>query len=211
MENNQDQPDPKQYFVEPEFTEALNKAGSLVTHRAKSILYSSVYLHEESISATSGDVIMQVWHGCTTPVDVIVPVSFIRKLQGKTINSLGSTPDSLTAWFDDGSWLKTKVHHDEDFPNLPAFLGLKADFQPTPPHLWEALEKRKRKREDRLRFEGVSFSIEALQSIRPFAEEMAFDVTHAMTYFRGHHVRGAIAQRPLEGDAFLRKLSDTTV
>jgi hypothetical protein len=209
--------------VNTDFSLMLQKVGALVNERKKHILYSSVLLMGESILASNGDIILQGWHSCAGPENLIVPKLWIKalhKAKEKTFYSLGRSQESLTAWFPDDSWIKTLLHHDPEFPQLGEFLNMKAEFMPTPRGLWEAIERLAPFSDDnRVYFRaeglstdkhnsngainiceglpvGISFSISSLMLLRDLAEEVAFNVTTNMAYFRGHHVRGAIAQEP---------------
>jgi hypothetical protein len=217
--------DQQQYPVSIEFQQALEYAGSVVNERNKIILYSSVLMMENSVLASNGDVIVEAWHGCNTPNRLIVPklfVSAIKRTRGKAVYSLGCSPDTLTAYYPDGSWFKTRLHHDDEFPNLQGFLNLPVPLEPTPLGFWNAVDRLAPFSKDGLIYlrkegmctdsyqtdgaintcdglpDGISFPISALRLIQPFAEKIAFNVTKTMTYFQGQTVRGVIAQRELK-------------
>lgn len=214
--------DPKQQAVEMHFQQALEKVGSILNARSKLILYSSAVLLDGSVIGTSGDVILEAWHGCPSPNGLIVPKLFIKtlhRIKGKSVYCLGWSTDTLTAWFPDGSWLRTRLHHDPEFPNLQQFLSLPGNFAPAPLGLWAAIDRLAPFSNDGriyFRSEGLctdryetdgainlcdglptqlSFEIAALQSAAPFAEKLAFNITDKMTYFQGQNVRGALSQR----------------
>ena len=214
--------DDKQYPVELKFQQALEQVGEIVDEYSKLILYSSVVLLNGSVVGTSGEVIMESWHGCPTPVGLIVPKVFIlaiRRAKGKAVYFIGNSDSTFTAHFPDGSWIKTQLHHDPELPDLQGFLSLPCSPVPVPLGLWAAVERLKPLSLDgRIYFreEGIctneyqtngainlcdglphniSFLIESLQSISKFAEKLAFNVTAKMTYFQGNNIRGAIAQQ----------------
>jgi hypothetical protein len=217
-------PDPRQFDVSFEFQQALENAGRIVNERNHILLYSSVMLLQGSIAATNGDVIIEAWHGQITPEKLIVPKIFItalRRTKGKTLYSLGCTPDSLTAHYQDSSWFKTRLHHDAEFPNLQGFLDLPVNMEPVPLGFWSAVDRLAPfSNDDRIYLrkegmctdkyqtdgaintckglpDGISFSISTLRLIQPFAEKIAFNVTRNMTYFQGRNIRGVIAQRAI--------------
>jgi len=214
--------DPKQYLVELQFQQALEQVGEIVDEKSKPVLYSSVVLLNGSVIGTDGEVILEAWHGCRTPLGLIVPkvfISVMHRTRGKVIYSLGNGDSSLTAYYPDDSWIKTRLHVDPELPNLQAFLNLPANLIPVPFGLWSAVERLAPfSNDNRIYFReegictdryqtdgainlcdglphGLSFLIKSFQSIAPFAEQLAFNVTDKMTYFRGSNVRGAITQR----------------
>jgi hypothetical protein len=216
--------DPQQYPVSISFQQALEYAGSVVNERNKAILYSSVLMLSDSVLASNGDVIIEAWHGCGTPNRLIVPKMFVtalKRTRGKAVYSLGCSPDTLTAYYPDGSWFKTRLQHDSEFPNLQGFLELPVTLEPTPLGFWNAVDRLAPFSSDGLIYlrkegmctdryqtngaintcdglpDGISFPISALRLIQPFAEKIAFNVTKTMTYFQGPTVRGVIAQREI--------------
>lgn len=213
-------PDLNTIDVPAEFQYALEKVSGVANEKAKQVAFASIYMAEGSVLATNGDVIVEAWHGCSTPIGLIVPkvwVSALRKVKGKSFYRLAASGDSLTAYYGDGSWIKTRLHLDLDFPRLQRFLDLPCNPIPTPLGFWAAIERLSPFATDgRIYFrpEGlctdqyqrdgainlcdglptnISFNIAALNLIAPFAEKLAFNVTNKMTYFFGKGVRGAIA------------------
>jgi hypothetical protein len=214
--------DKKQTEVEVYFQQALEKVGAISDERSKLILYSSVIMLAGSVIATNGEVIMECWHGCTTPHGLIVPklfISFLHRTRGKTLYSIGWSLDSLTAYFPGDAWLKTRLPVDPDLPNLQDFLNLPCTPIPAPFGLWAAVDRLAPfSTDDRIYFRdegictdryktdgainlceglptGLSFPISALQLVAPVAEKLAFNVTEKLSYFFGNKVRGALAQR----------------
>lgn len=217
-------PDTNPVQVSIEFQNALERVGSVVNERNRTILYSSVQMLNGSVLATNGDVIMEAWHGCATPSDLIIPKLFIKalhKARGKAVYSIANSADSFTAYYPDGSWIKTRLHHDESFPKLQGFLSIPVQLQPTPLGFWAAVDRLAPfSNDDRIYLrkegmctdqyqtdgainvceglpDGISFAISTLRLIQPFAEKIAFNVTNTMTYFQGPMVRGVIAQRAI--------------
>jgi hypothetical protein len=215
-------PDQRQADVEVYFQQALERVGEISNERSKLIIYSSVVMLSGSVIATNGEVIMECWHGCTTPKDLIVPklfISALKRTRGKTLYSLGWSLDTLTAYYPDGSWLKTRLPIDPDIPKLQEFLGIPSTPTPAPLGLWAAVDRLAPFSQDgRIYFReegvctdqyktdgainlceglptGLSFPIAALQLIAQFTDTLAFNVTEKMTFFFGPNIRGAIAQR----------------
>jgi len=209
----------KTHEVSPEFEVALKKAGSIVSDKAKTILESSVQLREGSVIASNGEVILEAWHGCLGPVGPILPALFInalRKNRSKAIYQLGYLIDTLTAYYEDGSWIGTALQRDPAFPDLRSFLSLPSNPIPIPLGFFEAIERLKPFSNDgRLYFTneglctdtyktdgainlcaglpvGISFDIDAMRMINGLADKIDFAVTNRLVYFFGHNLRGAI-------------------
>lgn len=212
-------PNVQTHNVTLEFEQALKQVGAIVSDRAKTILQSSVQLLDGSIVGSNGDVILEAWHGCPGPIGPILPKLFInaiKKQRGKSLYSLGTAIDSLTAHYDDGSWIKTAVQADPAFPDLRSFLSLNSNPGPMPLGFFEAIERLEAFSQDRriyLTAEGIctdnyrtdgainlcadlpigiSFTIESLQLLNGIAEKIDFNVSSRMAYFFGRNVRGCI-------------------
>ena len=203
-----------------EFEQALKQVGAIVSDKAKTILQSSVQLKDGSIVGSNGEIILEAWHGCPGPIGPILPKLFIsamKRRKGKSLYSIGNAPDSLTAYYDDGSWLKTALQSDPAFPDLRSFLGLNSNPIPTPLGFFEAITRLEPFSQDRRLYftnegictdnyktdgainlceglpVGISFDIDALQQLNGLAEKIDFNVANRMVYFFGRNCRGAIS------------------
>lgn len=217
-------PDDRSIDTTPEFEQALQLAGSIVSERAKTILNSCVQLRDQSIISSNGEIILEAWHGTKGPSGLLVPKMFIaavKKLRSKTIYRLAGADKSLTVYFADGSWFKSALPVDPAFPDLQRFLNQPCNPEPVPLGFFDAVNRLAPfSRDGRLYFTseglctdnykmdgainfcsalptGISFAISALQAIEPFAEKLAFSVDTRTTYFFGRITRGAISQRTL--------------
>jgi hypothetical protein len=202
-----------------EFELSLRRVGEVVSERAKTVLQSSVQLRGGSIVGSNGDVILEAWHGLQLPDGPIVPklfISAINKQRGKSLYSLGIDGDSLTAYFPDGSWIKTALQRDLNFPDLPAYLTLPSNPIPLPLGFFEAIERLAPfSRNGRLYFTdegictdnytkdgainlceglpiGISFTIESLQLLAGLIDKIDFNVSKRLVYFFGPNVRGCV-------------------
>jgi hypothetical protein len=212
-------PNAQTHPVTVEFEQALKQVGSIVSDKAKTILQSSVQLLDGSIVGSNGEVIFEAWHGCPGPQGPILPKLFItaiKKRKGKSLYFLGVATNSLTAYYDDGSWIKTAIQSDPAFPDLRSFLSLNSNPGPTPLGFFEAIERLEPFSQDRRLYftsegictdnyktdgainlcddlpVGISFNIESIQLLNGIAEKIDFNVSDRMAYFFGRNIRGAI-------------------
>ena len=210
---------PKTHTVTAEFESALKIVSSIVSDKAKTVLQSSVQLLNGSIVGSNGDVILEAWHGCATPIGAILPkmfVSALRKNKGKSLYHLGSVTGEIAAYYDDDSWIKTRLQADGAFPDLQTFLSLPSNPILMPLGFFEAVERLAPfSKNGKLYFSdngictdtyttdgainlcdglpiGISFSIESLRLLENIAETIDFNVSNRMAYFFGKNVRGCV-------------------
>lgn len=205
--------------VNMDFQLALKRVGEIVSDKAKMILRSSVQLRARSIVGSNGDVILEAWHGLELPDGPIIPKLFIaavKKHRRQSIQSLALDVDSLTAYFGDGSWLKSALQRDSSFPDLIGYLSLPSNPIPLPLGFFEAIERLAPfSRNGRLYFTnegictdnytkdgainlceglpiGISFTIESLQLLTGLIDKIDFNVSKRLVYFFGPNIRGCV-------------------
>jgi hypothetical protein len=114
-----------------EFKTALAVCGSLVKDGASTLLQSCIQLDTGSAISTNGSVILQYWHGNDFPSGLLIPIQFAAALKRikKPLHSFGFSKETLTVWFDDRSWLRTRLFQNK----IPSMISkLVDDIKSTP-------------------------------------------------------------------------------
>lgn len=218
-------PDESHWPVQEDFMIAFYKASSISNERAKTIVQSSIQLKGETILASNGEIILEVWHGLDPGFPAIIPKLFItaiKRVKAKLLYSLCRGPETLTAWFTDGSWLRTVLHPEGAFPDLGPWLDIDGDDSPAynvPGGFFEAVSRLAPFSRDRQLYftpqglmtdthdglgasdsfaglpVGIAFNIDSMENLRGLATQFKFNVSGKLTLFYGENLRGAIGQK----------------
>lgn len=127
--------------ITPAVVNALRIVGTIPQENAQQIMLASALLRSGSAVATDGKIIMEAWHGIDLP-PVTVPKAFITVLAKieKPAIYFGFSPNSVTFYFDDGSWIRTQVYS-EKWPDVDRILNTQCNAWPIPAGLVEGLAK----------------------------------------------------------------------
>lgn len=108
-------PDARIGTLDDRFMEALEKVAGLVVTKADAVLLCSIQLNNGSVIATDQTVVMEAWHGLTFPDGLLIPKIAYTKLRKikKPIVGFGFSSLSVTFYFDDGTWLLTRLFQDK--------------------------------------------------------------------------------------------------
>ena len=134
-------PDPPQYDINDSLKEALIAVGVLANENAQDIVGASIYLSNGSVIATDKRAIFEYWHGLVLPYGVSIPVHIVDCLAKtkKQLARLGCSNNSVTFYFNDGSWIKTQLYA-EPWPDTGRILNQKSSLVPIPADFFKGLE-----------------------------------------------------------------------
>lgn len=92
----------------------LASVSRIATARAERVILSAVDLRRDSAVATSGDVILEGWHGCNLPGRWLLPIEFIETLRRVkfAVTHCGWSDTTFTLWFGPHAWIRTNVYSD---------------------------------------------------------------------------------------------------
>jgi hypothetical protein len=129
--------------------EAFKAACTVADEIADRVMYASVLLDPNTVTATNGKVLLQYWHGITgLPPATVIPALFAKQIVGSKykITGIGGNYDtnagfmrSLTIWFENGAWLKTQCYEDR-WQAFEQLLNVATNPQPVPVGLFEGIE-----------------------------------------------------------------------
>lgn len=216
-------PDAAQAPCDERLKSAMQAVGTLATEGAQKLVNASVQLRDGVCLASDGNVILEAWHGISMPPLILAPKTLVTALGkwNKTLTSFGvnSTHDTITFWFDDGSWLKSQCYNSSsELPDLYKFIQVESVKSfPVPKGLFAVAKRLQPFSEDgKIYFTedgarvtsptqltnayelikgvpvGLSVGIKSLLSIEPYCKTIAFNALPNIALFFSDAVRGAI-------------------
>jgi hypothetical protein len=114
-------PDKKIAEINNKIKEAFDICSNAVDPKETRIFAQGAKLQSNTVLATNGKMAFEYWHGISLPVNVVIPkraMLAITKTK-KNLTALGCSDSSVTFWFDDESFIKTKLL-DTTYPNVNA-------------------------------------------------------------------------------------------
>lgn len=179
------------------------------------VVAASVLVQANTCVGTNGRSLLEAWHGIDLPPNLVLPkasVDALLKIKRPLAKFGYRENNSVTFWFEDGSWFKTQLFN-EPYPNYQRLFST-ATAKVTPPWLWEALDTLGEfSNDDIIDFHdgylavdgkgehgatyaadckaGRSHSIKALQQARPYITGIDFESGDAV-YVLGENLRGLI-------------------
>lgn len=135
-------PDAKAGILNDRFMEALGKVAPVSSTTGERVVEVSILLNSASVFATNGSIIMEAWHGNDFPSGMVMPKSSFTLLKKakKRITAFGFSATSITFYFEDESWLFTKIFNDK-WPDLTRYLHIEVNPYDVPPQFFEAAKK----------------------------------------------------------------------
>jgi hypothetical protein len=135
-------PDVIQGILDDSFMVALDKVAPLAVTKGELLTDCSLLLGNGTVTATNGHLLMQAWHGHAFPNGLLIPKIAYTKLKKakRRIVRFGFSKESLTLWFDDHSWLYTRLYQDK-WPNLNNHLFTPENAHPVDPTFFEAVKR----------------------------------------------------------------------
>lgn len=141
-------PDVPTGHLDDRFMEALGKVAGLAVKDDERLINCSIFLGNGSVVGTNSAVIVEAWHGLQFPHGLLIPkstYSLLKKVK-KPIVAYGYSDagDSLTFYFDDDTWLLTKLYRDKWPPSIADHLDRASRSISThdvPPDFFDAIRK----------------------------------------------------------------------
>lgn len=201
-----------------QFRIACGAISHLSTDGGTSVYLSSLLGRGQTLSATTGRVLIEYWHGFDTPPYWVLPKPAITALLKvtKPLVGLGFSGRSATFHFEDESWLKTQLFEDK-WPNVDKLFETTIAKTPVASELFKAIDviadfaqpgQHVRFKEEKIELmtvdsehaeyevkglkQGVCFNLKDLQQISKVAATLDYGKTVSM--FTGERLRGCISQ-----------------
>lgn len=136
------QPDAKAGVLDNRFMGALEKVAGLASTTAETVLQQSIQLNNGSVRATNNTVMIEAWHGLAFPSALLLPkysYNILRKTKKKIV-SFGIGQNSLTFYFEDHSWMFTKLFQDR-WPESERLLTCLDELHDIPSDFFAAVKK----------------------------------------------------------------------
>ena len=208
------------------FKEALIVTGAMASETGERIHTCSILINGQSlVSSDNGVVILEYWHGNEMPTNIAVPKALVAPLTKTTkrLTGFGYSPNSVTFYFEDNSWVKSQLFK-EEWPDVGRFLNVQSNPFETPKDLWEGITAIGPHSIDGLVYfdngilrshpkdsvgasyevkglpKGPIFNIKQLMFLKDHVKQFDFFVNGGkMTTFFGDKCRGVIAGRIQDG------------
>jgi hypothetical protein len=107
--------------IDNKIKEAFDVCAYAVDPKEMRIFAQGARLQTNTVIATNGKQAFEYWHGFSLPVDVVIPKRAMLAVSKtkKSLAALGYSDSSVTFWFEDDSFIKTKLL-DTTYPNVNA-------------------------------------------------------------------------------------------
>ena len=211
-------PDPKIATIDNRLLDAFNCVVNIVSETAAKECLAGVLLQCNSVLATNGMLLVEYWHGINLPSGLLLPKKFVKAVidSDKNIAGFGYSPNSVTFYFEDNSFIRTNLYQ-SPFPNTaPIFDGWLGEPMPLPDEFFKAVASIGKCTEagkvyfveDKVSSTktpslGASYEVECLPNnmafnsnyiklIEPYCELAHFDKNSHTFYFFSNNVRGAL-------------------
>jgi len=212
-------PDAPCAVIDNRLRSGFEKLAPLVSDSAEHVLTSSFLLQANSMLATNRHVMVEFWHGIDLPPNIILPKACAVAIckTNKNLVQFGFSPNSVTFYFDDNSWIKSQLYS-EAWPGTSKIFKYHPDYAPIPERFFETLDIVKPFSESgNIYFlenalsshanagEGASYEFEGLPNdlvfnqkylelIKSYATHIDFIGENGISYFYGENIRGAISR-----------------
>jgi hypothetical protein len=126
---------------------AFKICGKLATEAAARVIEASLLLEKNTCTGTNGFCIIQFWHGIDLPNGIVIPKVFSDAVAraeydltdvGFSFTNEG-VPNTITVWFENGSWIKTLCYSDK-WPKLDKALEGEPNPKKLPVDFFEGVE-----------------------------------------------------------------------
>lgn len=107
---------------------------------AEKVSFGSILMNSGTMCVTNGVVLLEYWHGNDFPPNVVLPVKTAKAVinAGKNLSKFGFSPgNSVTFYFEDGSWVRSQLFADQ-WPDYGSVFQGQANPWPTPAGFFDA-------------------------------------------------------------------------
>jgi hypothetical protein len=97
--------------------DALRDVAGIAAEAGEGLQFAAVLLQAGTAAATNGAALLEAWHGCDLPPNLLLPkaAAIAVAKSPKLLTGFGFCQSSITFYFEDGSFVQTKLYR-EGFP-----------------------------------------------------------------------------------------------
>lgn len=134
-------PDKNEIPVTDKLLAAMSTAATATDPGSDKAIFRGVCLLDECVYGCDGKIIIEAVHDCPGVKGIIIPVATLKalKLLGKPCG-LGYSHSSVTFWYEDGSWLNSRLF-DTKYPDTMGLFDPMANPRPIPEGFFDAIKK----------------------------------------------------------------------
>lgn len=116
-------PDPETVKIDNKVQKALDAVMPLATEGGKFAYLAGVLLKSGSAVSTNGSAILECWHGAQLPGQYLIPKASAAAIGkcDKTLTGFGCSPNSITFYYEDESFIKAQLFAEEFVNYEPLF------------------------------------------------------------------------------------------
>lgn len=136
-------PDPPVADLTDEIKRGFAACAPVADDKNDKVIFACVCLEANQMHVTNGNMGLSYWHGIDLPPDLLLPKPFVVAVMksDKHLTRFGFSDNSVTFYFEDGSWIKTQRYMDA-YPDLERVMNYPdALCLPLPEGFFEALDK----------------------------------------------------------------------
>lgn len=212
-------PDPQLIaFTDRRFRDALEAVSVLAVEGGRTLIESTILVYGDTAMSTNRIAMLEYWHGMGIPVALSIPKMAIASLAKvkKELTGFGASSNSVTFWFEDESFLKSRLV-DFQWPmgSVAKILNVDANPWPLPDDFFAGVEALLDVTElNKLDFMGdhlvtsdgkgrydmeglpkdVSYSAKFLTILKPYIQKVDWKGNQNGMVFYGENCRGSIAR-----------------
>lgn len=216
---NIDGPDASCALISDALKPALVSTASLTVENAPNEYLAGILLQANSAVGTDGATMIEHWHGLNLPTMLVPRQAALAVAKcPKVLTGFGYSGPTATFWFEDGSFIKTKLFK-SNYPNYSIALDIEnLNPFPIPEGLYPAVKliepfcqggnvffnegfiysDEEKTNASSYKFEAVpdntTFSVKRLLQILPHAKSAHFYKERRCCYFFGENLRGALME-----------------
>jgi hypothetical protein len=97
--------------ITPDFMEGIRAVAPIMGIDASRRWSLGIRLQNQSVLATNNVLLVEYWHGCSFPLEVVIPSEAVRELLRIKQDPIKAqlTDNSITFWFEDQRWLRSQL------------------------------------------------------------------------------------------------------
>lgn len=133
-------PDPPIVTVNDKLVKALREVLPLIDEKGTNKLFGYAFLKSDVAASSNGFGVLESYHGNNLPPSMLIPKKAVLAIVKckKQIVEFGYSGESCTFWFNDGSFIKTKLLQ-EDFINYRLYFKKELVYLPIQDDFYKAL------------------------------------------------------------------------
>lgn len=212
------EPDTVCAIIDDKLKTGFELVAPVLNEGAPNAIMAGALLQSGSVVGTNGAMLLEYWHGIDLPNNLLIPKATLQAVckTPKKLARFGFSPNSVTFYFDDDSFIKSQLFS-AAYPDYQVLFPDKVNPWPLPEGFFEGLKKIHSLADDNIvHFEengfvvmdsqktpagsyelqglktGAKFNIEYLLTLEPAFKQVDFEAVAGRVFFFGELMRGIL-------------------